>query len=179
MIRKLYAVPVNPEPWRVPPMSPGRIGRKLIVRAGRDLQSHTFKEAVRESLEEQGAEMLPAPYELHFHFYRQQAAYETEKGGSHQKHVADATNMQKLVEDALQGVLIDNDRNVRHVSSQIVEQGPHVEPRIVIFITAGMEPDLFIPPGFTRSDIEAAVRKLPPALPRVTSNEWLTDTGDF
>lgn len=180
MIRKIYALPVNPEPWRVPPMSAGRIGRKLIVKAGRDEQSFAFKEAVREALEAQGAEMLPEPYEIHFHFYRQLATYQTARGSDHTKHWADATNMQKLCEDALQGVLISNDKHVRHVSSQIAEQGTDVTPMIVVFITAGDEPDLFIPPGFLRSDVEVARRKAAQLIPaRPTSNEWPSAEGEF
>lgn len=181
MIRKIYALPVNPEPWRTPPFHPGRVGRKLIVKAGRDEQSHTFKEAVRELLVAQGAEMLPPPYELHFHFYRQLATYETAKGSDHTKHHADATNMQKLAEDALQGILIDNDRNVRVVSSRIVEQGPRVEPMIVVFVTAGLaEADLEFPPGFIRSDVDVAMNAArASSTPRHSSNEWPSTDGDF
>lgn len=180
MIRKVYAIPVNPEPWRVPPMSPGRIGRKLIVRSGRDEQSHTFKEAVREALVAQGAEMLPEPYEIHFHFYRQLAVYETAKGSDHTKHWADATNMQKLAEDALQGVLISNDKHVRRVSSHIAEQAPGIEPMIIVFITAGTEPLVQPPLGFSREHIELArERSAKLTTPRPTSNEWPSAEGDF
>ncbi|ANA87287.1 RusA-like resolvase [Gordonia phage Gibbles] len=121
-----YLVPVNPRPWKTPPYSVGKSASgALKVHSGRDEAGHDFKEAVREELVAQGAEMLTAPYRIEFWFWRNMDPNSKE---------ADATNMQKLTEDSLQGLLIDNDRNVLSVTSNIVEQGAHVPGMILIEI---------------------------------------------
>lgn len=124
-------VPVNPEPWAIGDVSVGKRGGKIFPRVSPNGQLVAFQEAVRSELN--GREALPpGEYDLYFYFWRRLDDYETESGRRHRKHYADATNMQKATEDALQGVLIDNDRNVRKVGSEIVEQGPDVTPAIVI-----------------------------------------------
>jgi Holliday junction resolvase RusA-like endonuclease len=118
-----YVLHINPEPWAI-----GNINYKSI---SPNLTLKAFQEAVRDEME--GVEQLPAgEYRLRFYFWRQMARYIDMNDKMKSRHQADATNMQKALEDALQGVLIDNDRNVRHIGSLIMAQGTHVEPRIVI-----------------------------------------------
>jgi len=123
---------INPEPWAVGPLSLGRKNGKMYPRMGRNNAVHTFKEEVRAELEDRKLSLPEGLYDLQFFFWRRLDSYVSESGRKASAHVADATNMQKALEDALQGVLIGNDRDVRHVESEIVEQGPDVKPCIVI-----------------------------------------------
>jgi Holliday junction resolvase RusA-like endonuclease len=126
-----FHLPLNPEPWAVGSLGIGKRGGKMFPTMSPNPQLTAFKQAVVEELE--GVEKLPpGEYELKFYFWRVLDDYETASGRRHRKHQADTTNLQKATEDALQGVLIDNDRNVRRVTSEIIEQGPDIKPRIVI-----------------------------------------------
>ena len=123
-----YALDINPEPWAVGPLGVSRHGGKLTPYMGRNQQLDAYKEAVRDELITRYPgliKVMPPYYELDFFFWRNQAIYEG-ANKTVQKNIADATNMQKATEDALQGMLIENDRQVVHVSSTIVAQGPDV-----------------------------------------------------
>jgi len=125
-----FYLPINPEPWAIGPVSVGKRGGKYFPIVGRNQQLHGYKEAVKDELELQGAQMLPeGAYELGFYFWR---GLETNTSGS-RMNTADATNLQKATEDALHGVLFDNDRDVREVRSVFVEQAPGVEGGIGIY----------------------------------------------
>ena len=124
-----FALPINPEPWAVGPLGVARRGGKLTPYMGRNQQLDAYKQAVRDELvtryTAEVAKVYPPYYELDFYFWRNRADYEgTSK--SVRKNIVDATNMQKATEDALQGLLIENDRMVNRVSSTIVAQGSSV-----------------------------------------------------
>lgn len=122
---------INPEPWAVGTISSGRKNGKIFSRMSPDPNLVAFQKAVKESFE--GLPMLPADFtKLTFYFWRQQAVYLDAADRRRHRNQADATNMQKGLEDALQGILFENDRNVREIRSVIVEQGPKIEPCIVI-----------------------------------------------
>lgn len=128
-----FVLNLNPEPWRIGPVSVGRGGGgKLFPVVGRDQQLAAFQEAVRELLGPQT--MIDRPVKLTFYFWREQAAYTGKSEKQIRKHQVDATNMQKATEDALQGVFFDNDSLVRDIRSVIVEQGADIKPRIVIHV---------------------------------------------
>jgi Holliday junction resolvase RusA-like endonuclease len=97
---------------------------------GRNAQLDAYKEAVREELGEQ--ELQEGQHILHLYFWRVRSEYTTPQARTHRKHEADVTNLQKATEDALQGVLFANDRDVREVHSYLIDQGPETEPGIVI-----------------------------------------------
>lgn len=181
---QFYVIPVNPEPWVTPPYStvPVRGGKHWVVKAGRDNRSHTFKEAVREELERQGVAKIEAPYRLHFLFYRKLDRYQLESGKKHTRHDADATNMQKLLEDALQGYLIDNDTDTRLITSQIVEQGSDAPGLCVVIAQTLERPNVPFLPGIDGvAEILAAVERERvniDAGPVSVSNEW-GGGGDF
>lgn len=121
-----FVVPVNPIPWRVPPFSVGR-GKNggVFPRAGKDAELAAYQEAVREAVaDHRDCRMLEPPYALEFWFSRRLDRHSAASGRKTQQHIADATNLQKSTEDALQGLVIDNDANVETVVSHIVEQGP-------------------------------------------------------
>lgn len=107
-----FHVGVNPEPWVVPPFSPARVGKKLIVKAGRDQGLHAYQEAIKDELRSQNAEMLKPPYGLKFWFFHRVEQYRTQSGRTVTTNIPDVTNLQKAAEDALQGLVIDNDRHV-------------------------------------------------------------------
>lgn len=138
---------INPEPWRVGPASAARNSRgKWFARIAPDAQLVAFQKAVKEILEHV-SEQVEGEIELRFYFWRKLDEYKTETRDS-ARHIADATNMQKATEDALQGVLMDNDRAVKRVQSTIVEQSTDTTPRIVVCITKwdGLNPHE-IPPS--------------------------------
>lgn len=122
---------VNPQPWSVP--RGNRFG-------GRPVKSdvlHTYQQAVKEQIQgvwEFGPFDSDVPIALSFAFWRQIENEQDASGRWHRGKIADATNLQKALEDALQGVLFTNDRYVADVRSRIIEQSPFVEPRVGISI---------------------------------------------
>lgn len=147
---KIYVLDLNPEPWEVGKISSGRKNNKTWSRIAPVPNLVAYQNAVREVLE--GQEFLPwDKIELTFFFWRQQARYLDQGDKIRQRNIADATNMQKALEDALQGVLFKNDRSVKDIHSLIVEEGPEVEPKIVIRARQG---DPFL----------RAIQELPPAI---------------
>ena len=125
-----YVLRVNPEPWAVGSLGLGRKQGKIYPYIGQNAQLAAYQAAIREELGPQ--ELIEGNVELNLYFWRNLATYETQSGRDHRKHHADATNMQKATEDALQGVLFDNDKYVVDVHSVVVDQGPDVKGKIVI-----------------------------------------------
>lgn len=123
---------INPEPWAIGPVSIGRRNGKMFGAIGRNAQLASYQDSVREAIGEQS--MLTGKVAVTFYFWRRRDEYETPQARTHRKHEADATNMQKATEDALQSVFYKNDKDVSDVRSVIVEQGPNVIPRIVVKI---------------------------------------------
>lgn len=126
-----YHLHVNPEPWAVGNAAVGRRNGKTFARISPHAGLKAYQEAVREELDD--VTKLPdGQYRLTFFLWRQQAQYIDIGDKRRQRNQADATNMQKALEDALQGVLFDNDREVQDIRTRIVSQGSHIEPLIVI-----------------------------------------------
>lgn len=125
-----FSMNLNSEPWSVGSLSIGKRNGKFYPKMSPNHQLVAFKEAVKEELEQ--VKHLPTgEYELTFYIWRKLERYQGEKKMV-QKNQTDATNLQKALEDGLQGVLFDNDRNVRDIRTIIVEQEVHTEPRIII-----------------------------------------------
>lgn len=128
-----YSLSVNPEPWEIGPVSVVRRGAKLMPSVAPSQQLVYYKHAVHDILENRYPNdwscELPPHYSLDFFFWR-----DTTKG-----NYADATNLQKATEDALQGILIGNDRDVIRVCSTVVEQGPDVSAAVIFRIEWGIE----------------------------------------
>lgn len=129
---KWFIINVNPEPWAIGPVGVSRRNGKLIPYVGRNAQLAAYQEAVREDLGPQ--ELMEGKFHLSFIFFRNRAEYETPQARTHRKHEADLTNLQKATEDALQGVLFKNDKDVIEVHSIMAEQGPDVTGRILLSI---------------------------------------------
>lgn len=118
---------VNPEPWAVGTITRVKGGARLSP----DPNLVAFQRAVREELENE--KMLPDDYrKITFYFFRQRVQYLDNRDKVRTRNQADATNMQKALEDALQGILFANDREVRDIRSVIVDQGVDVTPMILI-----------------------------------------------
>ena len=128
-----YVLPVNPEPWAIGDLSVGRKGKSVYPMVGRNHQLHNYKEAVKEALQEAyEPAWIEPPIDLLFFFYRRRDAYQTPQARGHRKHEADLTNLQKATEDALQGLLFKNDKDVRHIDSWMGDQSEVAEPCVVI-----------------------------------------------
>lgn len=142
-----YDLSVNPEPWRVGPLSIGRrASGQVYPSIGRDAQLHGYQEAIREQLEDWDVFKIPdgIPFRMETYFWRRQDQYESASGRSVRKHVVDLTNMVKGTEDAMQsrpgsatkkaieGILFDNDRYCVEQANHIMAQGPDVTPRVII-----------------------------------------------
>lgn len=122
---------VNPQPWAVPR------GNRFGGRPQKGGVLHTYQQAVKEQVSsfwEFGPFDKDVPIALSFAFWRQIENEQDTAGRWHRGKVADATNLQKALEDALQGVLFTNDRYIADIRSRIIEQGPYVEPKIGICI---------------------------------------------
>jgi Holliday junction resolvase RusA-like endonuclease len=125
-----FYLPINPEPWAIGNVGTGRKGGKIWAYVSPNPQLQSYQSAVKEEMETILVDSIDIDfkadeYDLEFFFWRNLS------GGA---NWADSTNLQKATEDALQGVLFDNDRRVRSVASTIVEQDTECEPNVVIRI---------------------------------------------
>lgn len=143
-LRRIVIRGINPEPWTSPTASAGRAGGRVITRVHKNPRLRTYQEALIEELEELDLEPLDEPCEITFYFWRCLEQYEDAGGRARTRNRADATNLQKATEDALQADkkkswrgIITNDRLVRRVESVVVEQEKGVDPMIVVVIVTG------------------------------------------
>lgn len=157
---------INPEPWKVGPISIGRRGERLFPIVGADSQLVAFQSAVREAITN-AAEMIDGELELKFFFWRRRAQYSGAKKEV-TKNEVDATNMQKATEDALQGLVMENDKLVRRVSSEIVEQDVDVTPLVVIYA----EPWVAFDPSQIPTEIWERIDRAPTLIEEDDSNAW-------
>lgn len=147
---------INPEPWTSP----------TIPRRGRpakDGKLVAYQQAVQDEIEEmrQGKffelEMYDPDDYVHLTIYFWRSSAHGQQ--------ADATNLLKSTEDALQGILFKNDRKNWHVESAIVEQTPETRPCIVI------DHDYYRKPVIDRG--------LPPEMPGLFADSNYEDPGDI
>lgn len=135
-MRKILVIEgLNPEPWTAPDISMERRGSRTYPRASKSPILAAYQEALRENIAEAYPDLPMMPdvhLQLSFHFWRKLDLYKTATGRNMQRKVADATNLQKATEDALQGILFKNDNQVKRVASEIVAEGVDVEPHIVV-----------------------------------------------
>lgn len=127
-----FVLDVNPTPWAVGPLSVGRKGGKVFPQMGRNQELFTYKEAVAEQIKQQSPVTLEGEVSLLMWFWRSRPSYKNHQSRTARKHEADATNMQKATEDAVQGILFKNDKDNRLVQSIIMGQGESVIPKVVI-----------------------------------------------
>ncbi len=160
-----YRVYINPEPWVVPPFSAIPKGKRYIPVAGKDHRGENVKAAIRETLTALDAPMHEPPYRIHLEFHRQLEQYVTESGRNNTRNKADATNMQKLTEDALEGTLIHNDVDTACITGHIIEQSKETVPFIDIMVIGEWVPVDTRPPEFAN---ESPTALFTPS----STNEW-------
>ncbi|ADD80828.1 gp042 [Rhodococcus phage ReqiDocB7] len=156
-----YALPLNPEPWAIGDVSIRRVPgtKKLSGSVGPNKNLVVYQNAVKDELTLLGARVLPGDYALRFSFSRQVYGYKvTTDSRTSTRNGADATNLQKGTEDALQGVLIEDDRDVIRVESVMIDQGPDALSFVLIELKYGIkdnEPSHFGTYGLTAQGIAA------------------------
>lgn len=132
-----FVLDLSPEPWAIGPVGYSRRGGKMSAYVGQNQQLNAYEEAVAESVRDQLPDDFKIPegkMALTLFFWRNRAEYTTPAARTHRKHEADATNMQKATEDALQGVLYNNDKDNLVVASVVMAQGPEVIGKVVIHL---------------------------------------------
>lgn len=120
---------VNPEPWESPEGSIQRKSGKMYVQMHKPLKLRAFQEDFAETFVFQNpdAMLLDGDVRMEIYLWRQ-------VDRQVRANIADATNMQKAIEDALQGILYTNDRQVVDVRTVIVEQSPEARCAIAVAI---------------------------------------------
>ena len=128
---------INPEPWAIGKAFAMRGLARAGIAPNRKLVA--FQQAAREALlAEYDPPLLTCPIKMHFFFSR--AVEKTSYGdkSAHAMH-ADATNLQKALEDAFQGILYKNDNQVIDIHSSIVDQSTTAEPGIAIVVSDSVD----------------------------------------
>ena len=128
------ALPLNPEPWAMGKIQVITAGKRPFPKVAPDKTMKTYEDGLKAELEVLGYSPLPGPlYSIRFSFSRQLAQYTTASGKTSTRNHADVTNMQKSTEDAIQGVLLRNDRDVVRVESRLIsEQRVTAYPYVVV-----------------------------------------------
>lgn len=128
-----FLLEINPEQWDVGRAGVARRNGKLVPYISRNDRLHSYQQAVKEILQEQNITPVTGKYALQFYFWRRlDLQTNMETGRKSRRHSSDTTNLQKALEDALQGVLIGNDSDVIDIHSVVVEQGQDVRGMIVV-----------------------------------------------
>ena len=136
----------------------------------------TYQNAVREELD--GEPMLVGEMRrLTFYFFRRVDRYIDAADRVRSRNYADATNLQKGLEDALQGILFENDREVVDIRSVIVQQGHEVDPGFVVIHAAKSNAFLHgaeeIPSGLLESAYQTGTENV------VKPSRWQNAGDDF
>jgi hypothetical protein len=132
-----FVLPINPEPWAVGPLGVNHKTKRAYM--GENQKLAAYQNAVREQVED--AIPTVGEVEITLYIWRALEKATTFDGKKRRAHTSDATNIQKATEDAIQGFLIENDRNVRKVMTEIVEQSERTTPCIVIRVKPYEEHD--------------------------------------
>lgn len=144
MITQIFSFPINPEPWKVGPAY--RAGAKG-VRIGADPGNAAFKKAMEEELERAGAYMMEPEYSLDIFTWRKREQYKSKTNRNITKKVSDATNMQKLIEDGLSGIVFKDDDTVVDIHTHQVQQHVDAVPMVVLVARGGLTSEVFTATG--------------------------------
>ena len=114
---------IEPEPWVAPKFT--HFNQRVQVY--KDSKLSAFQQAVKDEFDRQnpGHSFHTGSLAITFWLWRSTDSI---------RHVADATNCQKALEDALQGILYGDDVANKDVRTVIVAQGEQVRPYIIIEI---------------------------------------------
>lgn len=177
-----YAIAINPEPWAVGPAYVVRNAKKFIPKIGPNKQLQAYQEAVRGELRRKypDIEMIEHEVELKFYFWRVLEKYDQVMSGrTIYANAADSTNLQKGTEDALQGLLIKNDRQVICCASAIISQAPLIgdaeaQGLVVIRMSRPRDHESEIP-----SEMWDNISTVAPMREGVVESRNYTDPGDY
>lgn len=139
-----YILDLQPEPWTAPSVSVGKKGGRAFPRVYQSAATKSYKEAVQEELAAQAPVIVDGLIALRFILYRALPVYVSDEGNRVRKHKPDVTNLQKLLEDACQGVLYANDKNVRDIHTTLMEMENDTKPKVIIGIAPWVAPELEI-----------------------------------
>lgn len=147
MIRKelfdWYILEINPDPWAIGPVGYARRNGKMSAYVGRNQQLDAYKKAVAEEMADVHPVMLSGKIGLVLFFWRTIDVYETSQAKAARSHEADNTNLQKATEDALQGILYKNDKDVVFNQTTMVDQSTTAPGRVVIGVTNQVDQFMF------------------------------------
>jgi hypothetical protein len=139
-----FALPLNPEQWAIGPVSGGLKNGKPFGRIGANTQLQVYQKAVKELLAPEiefifGASKSKNPFfrnevELFIYIWRNLDEYTNRGGRNQSRPEADLTNLFKATEDAIQDVLIYNDRQSRATRGALLEQERGIEPCVLVGI---------------------------------------------
>lgn len=165
-----YLLRVNPEPWAIGTIAAGRSkSGKTFGRMSPNPNLVAYQSAVREELEN-----LHFPsyeeYRLKFWFWRNTARYLDPSDRVRSRNMADATNMQKGLEDALQGIVFDNDRRVKEIRSMVMAQGPDTVGQVVIAVEEFTQTNILEAVALFPSSIRTFLDK--PPVPELSDQTW-------
>lgn len=138
MRQVVYVELINPEPWAMGKLGTGRKGGKVYPTYAKNAVQAAYQEALKETIGDaaRAADLPMQPedidLELSIMVWRTREQYTSGTGRTVTRNTADATNIQKATEDALQGILFKNDKQVKKVACEIVEEGRDVKPAIII-----------------------------------------------
>lgn len=168
MTSKWYIIDdINPQPWAIGPLGVGRRPGGAYPYIGPNQQLQMYQKAIREQLADFEGLAWEGDVALEFYLWRR-----IEKYRKSQAHQSDTTNLQKGLEDALQGIFFENDRVVRDIRSVVVEQSQTTTSRIVIRVSPWTAFDPSDIPDFIWREIDNV-----PAL-MVTDNSWNSNAKD-
>lgn len=141
--RLWYVLNLNPVPWTAGEVAfASKEGgkRRTYMRPSKDLKN--YQQAIKDEMEEWLT--IPFASEIDVLFVFSRSLDEIVRGGARKSrvHQADATNMQKATEDALQGILFPNDNQNRVVHSIIYEQEADIEPYVAIGVKVVTDEDV-------------------------------------
>lgn len=136
----LYITDIQPEPWTVPDISTGRnpATGKVYPIMSKKPPLRGYQAQIEENIRTAYPDlpMFPddAKLTLHVVIWRQIEQYQTAKGANRSRMRADATNILKATEDALQKLVFKNDVGNVKVISEIVEQEKETRSGLLIYV---------------------------------------------
>lgn len=123
---------LNPVPWKATRYGAAAKVGKVGLAGDENLM--VYKRALKEEIVLQNAHLVQVPkgvpVRVVIFIHRRLEVWD----GGHNMW-ADATNLQKSTEDALNKILWTDDKNNRSVRTEVVEQDADVEPHILIVIS--------------------------------------------
>lgn len=148
---------INPEPWEVGPVSwrTDRATGKRSPTIGPVKKLVNYQDALRIEFKRQyKGKPTDSDVQISMYFWRRLDSTATANGHKQDAKVSDSTNMQKATEDAMQGIIIKNDRQTKDIRSAIVEEGPSVDPGVLVKVRLMAEPPLVVLDPILLADFE-------------------------